>query len=139
MSTSPPTPPNPPATQSPSGPNEVTVVSHSSLLYWWPVWLCGFLMAIITAWEGTLMATVPPHTRKAVQTVDVDGKGKEEKREILIAPPELKDARVPFSQLSDPDKPGDTVHGSKNKSLGVIFFTVLLFVIAADLIRKLMV
>jgi hypothetical protein len=31
---------------------EVTVVSHSSLFYWWPVWAVGYLMAIITLVQG---------------------------------------------------------------------------------------
>lgn len=31
---------------------EVIVYSHSSLLYWWPVWVVGYLMAGITYWAG---------------------------------------------------------------------------------------
>ncbi|MFL5339163.1 MAG: hypothetical protein ACJ8F7_03265 [Gemmataceae bacterium] len=32
---------------------EVVVVSHSGLLYWWPVWLVGYVMAVITWLDGT--------------------------------------------------------------------------------------
>jgi hypothetical protein len=33
-------------------PREVRVYSHSGLLYWWPVWVVGFLFAILTWLEG---------------------------------------------------------------------------------------
>lgn len=33
-------------------PPVVIVYTHSTLLYWWPVWLTGFIMAGITYWEG---------------------------------------------------------------------------------------
>jgi hypothetical protein len=29
------------------------IISHSNLLYWWPVWAVGFLMALLTYAEGT--------------------------------------------------------------------------------------
>src|SRR5262245_61252749 len=88
MSTSPPTPANPTAMaqSTPSAPQEVTVVSHSTLLYWWPVWACGVLMAAITSFEGTLMSTVPAGTKASIQEVEVTADGKKEKREILVAP-----------------------------------------------------
>src|SRR5262245_58597572 len=130
MSTSPPTPPNPTAMahSTPSAPQEVTVVSHSTLLYWWPVWACGFLMAIITWAEGTLMATVPPHTvadKQQIKVRDKDGKDVEEEREVLIAPKGAKLSRdVGSSKPRDP-----VLHMSERPALGVIFFTVVLLVI----------
>src|ERR1700722_4785915 len=47
----------------------VTVVSHSNLFYWWPVWAVGFLMALLTYFDGHVMTTVPLDT-KAVKKVD---------------------------------------------------------------------
>ncbi len=35
-----------------AGPMELTVYAHSTLLYWWPVWVTGFLMAFLTYLEG---------------------------------------------------------------------------------------
>ncbi len=29
------------------------VFSHSSLVYWWPVWLMGYVMAALTYWQGS--------------------------------------------------------------------------------------
>lgn len=73
-------PPNaaPPATQER---NEIKVVSHSNLFYWWPVWAVGFLMAILTAIDNSRMVTVPPGT-KAYKEVTADG----EKHEGLVLP-----------------------------------------------------
>jgi hypothetical protein len=31
---------------------ELRIYSHSSLFYWWPVWLVGFIMAFLTYWRG---------------------------------------------------------------------------------------
>jgi hypothetical protein len=36
----------PPA--NPAGPQEVVVFGHSWLFYWWPVWVVGYLMALLT-------------------------------------------------------------------------------------------
>ena len=30
----------------------VTIYSHSALFYWWPVWVCGYVMALITYLYG---------------------------------------------------------------------------------------
>ena len=58
-----PTPPAAPAQPAPprakKEPNEITVYSHSNLFYWWPVWLCGFIVAIVTWATGAVMAVVP--------------------------------------------------------------------------------
>jgi hypothetical protein len=34
-------------------PLELTIYSHSMLLYWWPIWVTGYIMALITWLEGT--------------------------------------------------------------------------------------
>jgi len=33
-------------------PHEVTIYSHSGIVYWWPVWLVGFLFALLTYLQG---------------------------------------------------------------------------------------
>src|SRR4051812_10118523 len=48
-----------------SAPKEVTVVAHSTLFYWWPVWAVGFIMALITYIDGTMLAVVPPGSKRA--------------------------------------------------------------------------
>jgi hypothetical protein len=31
---------------------ELRLYSHSNLYYWWPVWVVGYVMALLTAWQG---------------------------------------------------------------------------------------
>jgi hypothetical protein len=57
MSTVPPSVPTiPPAT---SKREEIKLISHSNLFYWWPVWFTAFVMAGWTYVEGHRMAVVP--------------------------------------------------------------------------------
>jgi hypothetical protein len=39
-------------------PGEITIISHSNLFYWWPVWAMGFLMVAITYFQGVHAAFV---------------------------------------------------------------------------------
>ena len=39
--------------------DEIRVYSHSPLFYWWPVWLFGFIFALITLIDGDRMVIVP--------------------------------------------------------------------------------
>ncbi|HEX3314988.1 MAG TPA: hypothetical protein VHR72_08865 [Gemmataceae bacterium] len=91
-------PPRPPAAEARS----ITIVSHSNLFYWWPVWAVGFLMAFVTLITQTRAVVVPGEALKApagqMVTVQVD--------------------------------PGKSLHVSSSKNLGVLFAMVLLLVIA---------
>src|SRR5262249_54301354 len=115
--------------------NEVVVVSHSNLFYWWPVWACGFLMAILTAFDRHRMAIVPDGTlaSKSISKAEVKDPrtGKEEvarDREGLVFPEgkhvSRTDPKDTSSAARDP-----YIHMSRSKAYGVIFFTVLLVVI----------
>ncbi|AWM37089.1 hypothetical protein GobsT_49920 [Gemmata obscuriglobus] len=35
-----------------SAPRELILVSHSPLVYWWPVWVVGYVFAALTWWAG---------------------------------------------------------------------------------------
>jgi hypothetical protein len=35
---------------------EITLVSHSGLFYWWPVWAVGYLFTLVTLWHGQQVA-----------------------------------------------------------------------------------
>jgi hypothetical protein len=41
---------------------EIKIYSHSPILYWWPVWLVGFVMALLTYLDGGQMGYVPAGT-----------------------------------------------------------------------------
>jgi hypothetical protein len=45
----------------------IVVISHTGLLYWWPVWLVGFVLSVLTWFGGERLAIVPAGTKiKAV-------------------------------------------------------------------------
>ena len=76
---------NPPATEE-SGLAEVKLYSHSPIFYWWPVWLVGFLMALLTYLDGGLMAVVPAGTEARRNWRVEVAPGRVETREGLILP-----------------------------------------------------
>jgi hypothetical protein len=57
MSTAPP-PPALPTSKQPAGDRVIRVIQHSSLFYWWPIWLLALLFAIISDVDGTRMLQV---------------------------------------------------------------------------------
>ena len=100
------TSPGPVSTHPVADSREVRIYSHSNLFYWWPVWVCGFIMAIWTVIDGHRLAIVPADT-KLEQVGDnyvLQTKGK----------------------LS-PDHPFERV--ARNSRLAVIFVVILLLVI----------
>lgn len=112
---------------------EILVVSHCSLFYWWPVWAVGFLMGLITLFTGQYMVTVPKGTVPKQITMpgaeDPKKKNevpKEESRDVLVVPHGTKLARDPanLEKLEEPH-----LLMSNNKNLGVLFIVVLLLVI----------
>jgi hypothetical protein len=72
MSTAP-TPPAPPAGASPPAKREITLISHSPLFYWWPIWFLGYIMAFLTYTENHRLAIVPAGSR-VTEAKSADGK-----------------------------------------------------------------
>jgi hypothetical protein len=137
--------PNPPtAASAPAAPpaprqREIRVVSHCGLFYWWPVWLVGFIMWIITMFSGHRLAVVPHGTasiKEAVERAPTD-REKEIAKAKKIDPNTKRDALVfPLGeQISPPDKNKPHIledpylHMSADKNLGVVFVAWLLLVI----------
>src|SRR5262249_28314407 len=94
MSTTPqPVAPSPPAPS--HEPDEVRVLSHSNIYYWWPVWAVGFILGLWTWFgDGHLMVTVPPESVALhADSVTYESKGKTitEKSKDLILPADLPD------------------------------------------------
>jgi hypothetical protein len=135
MSTTPSAPPPAPPARTataPPEPNEITIVSHSNLFYWWPVWAVGFLMAILTYLDNHYMAIVPAHT-EAVRDAKIEGFGKGGKvevegRDAIVLPKGRHlDLHDPLNPNSYPAEP--RLHIAKRASYGVLFAAVLLLVI----------
>ena len=157
MSTAPP-PPTPIMPRAKKEPNELTIVSHSNLYYWWPVWAFGFIMALITWWEGYVMAVVPQGKDKetgvavdanlTVRTPARNDKGEPimegEKQKfdeanhegvVVLYGPAAGDKADVYHEGQGgerrPKTPAPTLlHMSPHKGLGVVFILVLLLVIS---------
>lgn len=56
----------------PPGKREIVLISHSMLFYWWPIWVIGYIFAVITWFENTRLAHVPPDSRVMVDTARSD-------------------------------------------------------------------
>jgi hypothetical protein len=106
-------------------PVEITIVSHSNLFYWWPVWVVGYVLGLLTLYDGQRLAIVPAQTEvytNAVVEGDDQGGNRvkiESHREVLVVP----DKKV--LPLHDPPY----LHVATNKSYGVLYACVLLLVI----------
>ena len=116
-----------------SRPGELVVYHHSTLFYWWPVWLLGFILTGITYFEDHRLALVPPETKPSQKNQEVvvgdkDGKEFKEDRAVLILPKNQK-------HLQHKDADNKDVHYephiimSAHKGMGVLFVAVLLLVI----------
>jgi hypothetical protein len=57
MSTAPTPAPNPAPPK-----REIKLISHSMLFYWWPIWLIGSVLALVTYIENNRIAIVPPQS-----------------------------------------------------------------------------
>jgi hypothetical protein len=84
---------------------DIKIYSHSPILYWWPVWVVGFIMAIVTLIDGGRMAYTPPGSV-------VEGNH-------LVAPAG-KVIEQPYDRVAH------------NPYLGTIFFLTLLIVFVAS-------
>ncbi len=137
MSTSPPTPLPPPPPAVPAGvvaeparrPDELKIVSHSNLFYWWPVWAIGFLMGILSLIDGHRMVVIP----KEAETVHANA------IEVSKAPSKTetyKDRDVVVMPNDKPllDEKGEPTNRqlatTNNKAYGVIWAVTLLLVIS---------
>lgn len=47
------------------GRTSIRIYSHSSMLFWWPVWLVGYVMAALTYWHGN-----PQHLESTGQALE---------------------------------------------------------------------
>jgi hypothetical protein len=107
---------------------QVRVFGHTNLIYWWPVWLLGFVFAFLTWMDGHRMAVVPAGTVvEKAQTLP----GEAGPRDVLVAP---AGTAVPVQPKAteETNEPGILVATSNN--YGVIFvMTILLVVVFTNL------
>jgi hypothetical protein len=114
----------PPATPRVGSQDEqIVIISHSTLFYWWPVWAVGYILAIMTYFGDYHMAIVPSGTIvKDVSTVDDP---KTLRKGFVV--PEKKVKELPRDDNGEPENP--RLYISKHSSYGVTFAVILLAVI----------
>jgi hypothetical protein len=119
----------------------ITVYSHSNLMYWWPVWLVCFILSAVTYMGGNQMAVVPDGT-VAVSGAEVKHPSHQfpGPRDVLVAPQGARFPLTPQEKSGEPAAGGDpTAAGSRpparlsmtvsgSNSLGVIFAMTLIVV-----------
>ncbi|MGF1578792.1 MAG: hypothetical protein ACFCD0_05460 [Gemmataceae bacterium] len=105
--------------QQPEKPREVRIICHSGLFYWWPVWVVGLVMALITFLNAHQVVAVPYGAKLQEDTVveKVDGESKFVRKLVLETTEEAEAVQKP------------TVRMSTDGKLGVFFCVVLLLVI----------
>src|ERR1700693_88599 len=103
--------------------NEIRIISHSTLFYWWPVWALGFLMALVTLFSGQYMITVPANStfREGVEVKDT-----KELRTVVVISKE-GEKHLPKDTNGKPVDPH--LHMASSKTPGVLFCIVILLVI----------
>jgi hypothetical protein len=69
--------PTPPAAPAPAGkaiPQEIKVIAHSNLFYWWPVWFFGLLFSLWTYADNYRMAIIGDRSQIEKTGIGDDGK-----------------------------------------------------------------
>ncbi len=105
-------------------PNEIKLISHSNLFYWWPVWALAFFMSIWTWVEDHRLAIVPPGgsaTQKGRGTYELSFGDKPETASLETA------VRVSSSGSTDP---AFRPRVSQQAWLGAVFVIGLVLTIA---------
>jgi hypothetical protein len=105
---------------------------RSPIIYWWPIWVTAFLMALLSYWDGGYMVWVPPGTEaKRDWPVEIEP-GRTQPREGLLLPavggdkaPHLLPALSPGTgePLGEPQQPG--VRMARGRYLGFAFVFVM--------------
>jgi hypothetical protein len=124
MSTAPTAPPAGP----PPAKREITLISHSPLFYWWPIWFLGYIMALITAMENHRLAIVPA----GAKLVEVSEKSDDKKKtyELSVPSPTTKSLNDAVTATGDPtQKEVFKTKVSQRAWMGPVYCVVLLLTI----------
>jgi hypothetical protein len=118
----------PPATPVNVDDVEIKIVSHSTLFYWWPVWAVGYLLALMTLFDGHVMAVVPQGT-VAMREVYVKENDQFVRHEGLVVKNQDGKKKNQLQPVEEAEPENPRLHIAQRGSYGVLFATVLLLVI----------
>src|SRR5262249_49358752 len=94
--------------------------SHTTLIYWWPVWLVGFILAGLTYIDGARSAILPADTRvKELQPKVFE----------LSVPDRPAPALEMAAASTAKGEPAFPVRTASNRNYGIVYLVVLLLVI----------
>jgi hypothetical protein len=111
----------PPPKAPPAKPLTIRVVSHTPLIYWWPVWLLGFILAGLTYYDGTRLAVVPAGTTvKVIQSDKVYEVTVPDRSSVSLAQAAADTAK---GEAAFPIRIADS------KDYGIVYIIVLVLVI----------
>jgi hypothetical protein len=122
------TPPAPAPAGIPASRREITLVSHSMLFYWWPVWVFGYLFALITFIDNDRLAIVPDKT--TMKVVEARSDEKNTVYEVTVPNPPTKSLEL-AERATRVQSEGDTfkTRVSPRPWLGPVFLTLLLLTV----------
>lgn len=137
MSTAPPLPApsqsgTPPAAA--KGPREIKLVSHSPIFYWWPIWVLGYVLAIVTWVDGTHMAILPADkegNKIRTEVYVADDKNPDwVQYKVTVKKPATHSLDAAVAATQDPTHPvAFKTHVSERAWMGPVFCVVLLLTI----------
>ncbi len=108
------------------GPREIKLVSHSPIFYWWPIWLLGYILALITWADGTRLAILPANTDVHAMADD----GDTARYEMKTKKPVTKSLDSAVAATNDPTHPpAFKTRVSERSWMGPTYCTVLLLTI----------
>lgn len=103
---------------------KITIISHSSLFYWWPVWALGFIMAFITYIQDHRLVILPPNAKIILK------EGEEKKFQIDLPDSEYANRHIKLDSIQT----GEGEYQARPRisykpAMGAIFAIVLILVI----------
>jgi hypothetical protein len=109
-------------------PGEYAVYHHSTLFYWWPIWVLALLFALMTWLSDRHMAVVPDGSQ-ALAGRDVElADGSRDQRDVIV----LKKGEKHVTRLNaagEPELFQPTVYMHPSKGMGTMFVIILLLVV----------
>jgi hypothetical protein len=104
---------------------EIRIVQHSPVLYWWPVWAFGFLMALITFMYETRLAILPPGSKIEEVAKGSDGKP----QRLVIELPRRVTESIESAEANERHPGVFPVHLADTPYIGTIFACILVAVV----------
>jgi hypothetical protein len=117
---------------------------HSPIIYWWPIWVTAFFMALLSYRDGGYMVWVPPGTEARRDWPVQTEPGRTQSREGLLLPPgqgdrapHLLPAPAPGSDepLGEPQQPSVRMARDRYLGFAFIFLTGLVLLHSGVLLR----